>query len=260
MKHAIHHLLVSLFIIVPLSAAELADYHTVATAITTTISKTNATAGQSGFLGIHVSPDPKGKLIVGDVAEGSPASKAGVLVGDVLMKLDQQALSSADAMRDALQRKAPGDFAKLTVQRGRKSLDLLATLAATSRPRKVGAQRAVIGIRTGEVTDEGAPVSSVTSGMPADKAGLKSGDVIVKVAGATVAAGQTVSELLADRSPGEAVTVVFRRNGEQQELQITLAADTTSTTGEEPRVMWKSRGINWPSSAWSSPTRGTTPP
>ena len=242
MKHAIHHLLVSLFIIVPLSAAELAGYHTVATAITTTISKTNATAGQSGFLGIHVSPDPKGKLIVGDVAEGSPASKAGVLVGDVLMKLDQQALSSADAMRDALQRKAPGDFAKLTVQRGRKSLDLLATLAATSRPRKVGAQRAVIGIRTGEVTDEGAPVSSVTSGMPADKAGLKSGDVIVKVAGATVAAGQTVSDLLADRSPGEAVTVVFRRNGEQQELQITLAADTTSTTGEDPRVMWKKPG------------------
>ena len=223
--------------------AELAGYRTVATAITATVSKTrSAVAGQSGYLGIHVAPDPKGKLVIGDVAEGSPAAKAGVLVGDVLLKLDQHAVASADALRDALQRKAPGEFARLTVQRGLRSLDLLVTAAATSRPRKVGAQRAVIGIRMGEVTDEGAPVSSVTRGMPADKAGLKSGDVIVKVAGTTVAAGQTVSDLLADKLPGETVALLFRRNGEQQELQIALTADTSATTGEVSRVMWKKPG------------------
>lgn len=223
---------------------ELAGYRTVTTAITTTIAKTNSAAsGQSGFLGIHVAPDPRGKLVIGEVAENSPAAKAGVQAGDILLKLDRQPVSSADALREALQRKAPGDFAQLTVQRARKSLDLLATLSATSRPRKVGAERAVMGIRTGEVTDQGAPVASVTTGMPAEKAGLKARDVIVRVAGSAIAAGQSVSELLAEKSPGETVTVVVRRDGEQQEFQVTLAADTvSSTTGEEPRVMWKKPG------------------
>jgi M6 family metalloprotease-like protein len=238
------------FIIVSSSAfsatppVELAGYRTVATAITTTIAKTNSAAsGQSGYLGLHVAPDPKGKLVIGEVAENSPAAKSGAQASDVLLKLDRQPVASADALRDALQRKAPGDFAQFTVQRGRKSLDLLATLSATSRPRKVGAERAVMGIRTGEVTDQGAPVASVTTGMPAEKAGLKPRDVIVRVAGSAIAAGQSVSELLAEKSPGETVTVVVRRDGEQQEFQVTLAADTsTSTTGEEPRVMWKKPG------------------
>lgn len=224
--------------------ADLAGYRTVATAITTTIAKTNSAAtGQSGFLGIHVAPDPRGKLVVGEVAENSPAAKAGAQAGDILLKLDTQPVASADALRDALQRKAPGDFAHLTVRRGAKSLDLLATLGATSRPRKVGAERAVMGIRTGEVTDQGAPVASVTTGMPAEKAGLKARDVIVRVAGSAIVAGQSVSELLAEKSPGETVTVVVRRDGEQQEFQVTLAADTSSsTTGEEPRVMWRKPG------------------
>ncbi|MEQ2005393.1 MAG: M6 family metalloprotease domain-containing protein [Limisphaerales bacterium] len=234
----------SLFAFAATPPTELAGYRTVATAITTTISKTNSAAsGQSGFLGLHVAPDPKGKLVIGDIAENSPAAKAGALAGDVLLKLDRQPVASADALRDALQRKAPGDFAQLTVQRGRKSLDLLATLSATSRPRKVGAERAVMGIRTGEVTDQGAPISSVTSGLPADKAGLKADDVIVKVAGTTLATGQTVSELLAEKSPGDKVSVVVRRKGEEQEFQVTLTADTSSsTTGEEPRVMWRKPG------------------
>jgi M6 family metalloprotease-like protein len=225
-------------------APDLAGYRTVATAVTTTIAKTNSvSAGQSGFLGIHVAPDTRGKLIIGEVAENSPAAKAGALVGDVLLKLDQQPIASADALRDALQRKSPGDFARLTVRRGAKSLDLLATLGATSRPRKVGAQRAVMGIRTGEVTDQGAPVSSVTTGMPAEKAGLKANDLIVKVAGSTIAAGQSVSELLSDKAPGDTVSVLVRRSGEEKEFQVTLAADTSaSTTGEEPRVLWKKPG------------------
>jgi len=236
-------LLVAVASLAAAPAPDLAGYRTVATAITTTISKTNsAAAGQSGFLGIHVAPDPKGRLIIGEVAENSPAAKAGALVGDVLLKLDQQAVASADALRDALQRKSPGDFARLTVRRGAKSLDLLATLGATSRPRKVGAQRAVMGIRTGEVTDQGAPVSSVTTGMPAEKAGLKANDVIVKVAGSAIAAGQSVSELLAEKSPGDTVSVLVRRSGEEKEFQVTLAPDTTTATGEEPRVLWKKPG------------------
>lgn len=223
---------------------DLTGYRTVANALTTTLSKTGtAAAGQVGYLGLHVAPDSRGKLVIGEVAEHSPAAKAGVQVGDALLKLDQQPITTVAALRDALQRKAPGDFAHLTVRRGAKTLELLATLSATSRPRRVREQRAVMGIRTGEVTDQGAPITSVTTGMPAAQAGLKSGDVILKVAGTALAAGQTVSELLAEKSPGDQVSVVIRRKSEEQEFHVTLTADTSSsTTGEEPRVLWKKPG------------------
>ncbi len=238
------HVLPALLAAATLSAAAPAPgwegYRTVGTAITTTVTRTNsATAGQSGYLGLHVAPDPKGRLIIGEVADNSPAAKAGARVGDVLLKLDQQSLASPETFRDALQRKSPGDFAHLTVRRGVKAMDLLVTLGATSRPRKVGAQRAVMGIRTREVTDQGAPVSAVTSGLPADKAGLKVDDLIVKVANQPLAAGQSVSELLVEKNPGDTVNVVVRRKGEEKTFQVTLAADASSTPGEEPRVFWK---------------------
>lgn len=223
--------------------AELDGFRTVTTALTTKLGQAgHGPPGQSGYLGIHVAPDPKGRLVIGEVADNSPAAKAGVRVGDALLKLDRQAVASADALRELLQRKAPGEFAQLTVARERKTLDLLATVAATSRPRRTGEQRAIMGIRTGEVSDEGAPVASVTSGLPADKAGLKVSDVIVKIAGAVIAAGQSVTELLAEKSPGDTVSVVVRRKGEEQELQVTLTGDSASATGEEPRTLWKKPG------------------
>ncbi len=248
MKTVLRAVLLAGLLLAPLSPAapplaELEGYHTVTTALTTKLGKAgNAPTGQSGYLGLHITPDPKGRLVIGEVAENSPAAKVGVRVGDVLLKLDRQAVTSADTLRDLLQRKAPGEFAQLTVTRDRKTLDLLATVAATSRPRRTGEQRAVMGIRTGEVSDEGAPVASVTTGLPADKAGLKVSDVIVKIAGAVIAAGQSVTELLAEKSPGDTVSVVVRRKGEEQELQVTLTADSVSSTGEEPRTIWKKPG------------------
>ena len=190
---------------------DLTGYRTVHTALTTTLAKSPTTAlGRTGYLGVHIEPDAKGRLVVSGVADGSAAEKAGVQVGDVLRLVDRRAVNSVEALRDGLQSKAPDDFAVITVERKGRSLDLLAKLAATSRPKKLAAQRAVMGIRTGEVTDQGAPVTAVTSGMPADKAGLKPDDVIVKVAGTALAAGQSVSELLAEKSPGDRVAVIVR--------------------------------------------------
>lgn len=220
----------------------LYGYRTPTTAITTRISTTSAaSAGQSGYLGVYVEADPKGRLVVGEVAEGSPAARADVRAGDVLRKLDQRVVNSADHLRETLQLKAPGDFVIVSVERGSRSLDLLAKLAATSRPKKIATNRAVMGIRTGEVTDDGAPIASVTSGMPADKAGLKTNDVIVKVEGTALTTGSSVSDLLAEKVPGDTVNVVVRRAGEERQLKVTLAADTSATTrgGEEPRTMWK---------------------
>ena len=57
-------------------SANLADYRTVADALTTQIVKTNALlrAGQTTHLGLLVAPDKRGRLAVEDVEVDSPAA------------------------------------------------------------------------------------------------------------------------------------------------------------------------------------------
>lgn len=63
---------------------------------------------------------------------------------------------------------------------------------------------------------------AITPGGPADKAGLKPGDVITKLDGVPIDSGPTlVSEIWSHR-PGEKVEVVFTRSGETHTTTVTL--------------------------------------
>src|SRR5438876_790981 len=63
------------------------EFRTVETAITTTINKAAVapTVGQAGYLGVTLASDQAGRLVVADVAVDSPAEKAGVRSGDVIL-------------------------------------------------------------------------------------------------------------------------------------------------------------------------------
>jgi S1-C subfamily serine protease len=70
----------------------------------------------------------------------------------------------------------------------------------------------------------GALVVGVTSGSPADKAGIKVDDVIVSVAGTKVSdASQVVSDIR-DRSPGTSVAIDLYRGSHQLTVTVTLGA------------------------------------
>jgi len=68
----------------------------------------------------------------------------------------------------------------------------------------------------------GAIVTSVTAGGPADKAGLKRGDVITAVNNHPVADNNVARNEIAKLSPGSTATVTFVRNGREQTLPVTL--------------------------------------
>ena len=80
----------------------------------------------------------------------------------------------------------------------------------------------------GSVPDMGASeipglrLSSVTAGSPADKAGLRPGDVVVELAGQPVVDLQSYSDALYSRKPGDVVAVVVRRGAERLTLSVTL--------------------------------------
>lgn len=70
----------------------------------------------------------------------------------------------------------------------------------------------------------GAPVDSVWPGSPADKAGVKKGDIIISFDGAPVSDRTALSALLAQHRPGDSVQVELLSDGRRRALTVTLTA------------------------------------
>ncbi len=63
-----------------------------------------------------------------NVSSGSAAAQAGIKTGDVIVKVDDQAIDSSDTLGQVLATKNPGDQVKITVARGNQQLTLTVTL------------------------------------------------------------------------------------------------------------------------------------
>jgi putative serine protease PepD len=75
-------------------------------------------------------------------------------------------------------------------------------------------------------TTAGARLTSVTPGGPADRAGLKVGDVITQVGDAAVDDAHPLDKLLRDRfQPDQKVTVTYERAGAGGQVQLTLGGE-----------------------------------
>ncbi|MEZ5240046.1 MAG: trypsin-like peptidase domain-containing protein [Microthrixaceae bacterium] len=114
--------------------------------------------------------------------------------------------------------------------------DLIADLEAGRDAEK---QRPVLGVATVDVaridTDlaqrfgvtatSGAFVQEVTNGSGAEVAGLLPGDVIVEVDGRTIRNSTDVGQAVRAKDPGESVSIVIERQGEQQTVSATLGSN-----------------------------------
>ena len=74
-----------------------------------------------------------------------------------------------------------------------------------------------------ESTTGGVKLADVRPGSPADKAGIRGGDVIVSMAGTKIENLYDMSYALQDHKPGETVDVVVVRGGERVPLRATLS-------------------------------------
>jgi M6 family metalloprotease-like protein len=220
----------------PPKAPDLSDFKTVDTAVTTRISRSAHGGAQPAYLGLFVEADSAGKLRVIAVEPDSPADKAGLRKDDVVSTVAGQQPADAAALRDLLSSKVPGDKLAIVVRRQDKEKSCEATLAAVSYPLSAGGTRAVMGIQTGDAPD-GVRVEVATPDMPAAKAGLKDGDVILKIDGHTTADRSQMSGALGGKKPGEAVLVVYRRDGKEYEVKVTLVEGA----GDKPTRGWDSR-------------------
>ena len=84
------------------------------------------------------------------------------------------------------------------------------------------AEHAYLGVQSSDAESGGARVASVVSGGPADDAGLRAGDVVRSVDGHSVDDSADLSSAIDDQRPGDDVSIVVARGGEQRTLHAKL--------------------------------------
>jgi len=154
--------------------------------------------------------------VVGHVVANSPAAKAGIQVGDKIVKVDGQVNPDWEAIltREIASVDNP---IPVTVERGTKTFETTVTPVLDD---KTG---------VGDAGWEGQNtimVGEVTPGMPAERAGLQKGDVLVRVNGIAIHSGYTLPDIIR-RSDGKPVVVEYSRVG--------FPAGTTRTVSMLPQ-------------------------
>ncbi|MBO0890221.1 MAG: trypsin-like peptidase domain-containing protein [Acidothermales bacterium] len=78
---------------------------------------------------------------------------------------------------------------------------------------------------SGNGVTDGARLAGVTSGGPADKAGLRAGDVVTKVDDRTVDSADGLVAAIRSHRPGQTVTLAYERGGATHTATVTLGSD-----------------------------------
>ncbi|HEX2530458.1 MAG TPA: DegQ family serine endoprotease [Burkholderiaceae bacterium] len=120
------------------------------------------------------------------------------------------------------------------------AMDIVKQLRATGK-----VTRGKIGVQVQEVTQDlaasfglkdanGALVVMVEAGGPADKAGIRSGDIILSFDGKPVQESNDLSRLVASTRPGSVVNVELWRNRARQVAKVTMAELAQEKAATEP--------------------------
>ena len=221
-----------------------------------------------GFLGVYAEDISKENIArynlnqvrgvgVTRIVKDSPAEKAGLKQGDVILRIDGENVTSVRKLNRVVSEIAPDQSVHVAVSRSGAEHEVTATMGRRSNNEAfkgllrgnggnwewegptfnndgpwtfalAGSRR--IGISTTELTKQladyfgvtggkGVLVTSVSEDGPAAKAGLKAGDVITAVDGESVDASGDISRVINRKKEGE-VTLTIIRNRTQQTMRV----------------------------------------
>jgi serine protease Do len=208
-----------------------------------------------GWLGVSLQPlgpelatsfgvkDAKGAL-VSDVSADSPAARAGLKSGDVILEFNGKKVEDPSALARAVAVAKPGETGKLTVVRDQKQQTVEVKLGELPAERTVAASgpgggsargtKSDLGLTVQPVTPDiakelelkqatGVVVTRVAPSSTADTAGVQRGDVIVEVDRKPVKSVDDF-EKLTSQSAGKQVLMRVQRGGSA--MYVALAPAT----------------------------------
>jgi M6 family metalloprotease-like protein len=235
-------------LVVALFAAEpdLSEYLTVEQAIAAKIARPAPIASSiPGFFGVHAGRNGSGVSIV-DVAGDSPAARAGIRVGDLVLQIDGATVKDERDLSDRIHAKSPGESLVLALMRDGTPIDVKAIIEPLSRPMAVGRQRAILGVQVETVKDgEGVRIEQITPDSAADRAKFKIGEIILKVDDIAVPTGEKLTEILNTHKPDDQVTLTMLVADKTVETKVRLGAEIS---GER-----RGGGFNRGGAYWTKP-------
>ena len=183
---------------------------------------------------------PQGALVA-RVLDGSPAERAGFEVGDIVLSFDGHAIERSSELPPIVGRTRAGREVGVGILRDGQAMSLQVTtdelpaedevqVAAAQGPDGVEATRLGIVVRdmteeegaSVDAADRGVVVSSVSAGGPAERAGIREGDLVLMLDNRKVANGDDFSRLVAELPQGKAVSVLVQREGNPVFLALKL--------------------------------------
>ncbi|QDU28085.1 putative periplasmic serine endoprotease DegP-like precursor [Anatilimnocola aggregata] len=190
-----------------------------------------------GLLGISLKPGDIYALPAEIVAvpPNSPASKAGVKVGDVVTAIDGQPIVRQAQLKHALGPKYAGEKIKLTVSRKVDTKDEKVELEAELTDVLIPYEHPLLGVLPLRgVKDRGVTIRYVFPDSPAAEAGLKPGDRLAEIDGKEITDASALQQLISSADPTKKVTLKYLRDGAEQTAAVTLAKLTADIPKDLP--------------------------
>ncbi len=180
------------------------------------------------FLGRPVAP-----AVIGRVTEGGPMAQAGLKTGDRIRAIDGRPVQYWEDVQKAVQ-DGQGQMLSITVEGAAGERRVGVSPARTKTRDLFGDER--------ETWDLGArpyvspSIGDVVAGFPAQKAGLKGGDVVLTVEGKPVLSWDELAEAIHQR-PGQPTRIDVRRGAETFTATVVPnAVKETGPSGKEVEV------------------------
>jgi regulator of sigma E protease len=151
------------------------------------------------------------------VQPGSPAERAGIRPGDVILKLGTADIKTWEHLEMAVMARPEREVEMVVMRAGRE--ERLRVRPDLTEMRTRNNTRFEIGT-IGVLPDVYPFVLSVVADKPAEKAGLKTGDVILGIDGERMAFRSQVIEAISKKSDGP-ITMTVRRDGAEHAITLT---------------------------------------
>ena len=170
-------------------------------------------------------------VIVSDVVKGSPADKASLQRGDVILRFDGKEVENAHMLSQMAASTSPDTQVKIEILRNGEEKTISLTVgtmpegASQGMPSEEQKEESAWGISVQELTPQlqqqldlepgttGVVVSNIQAGSPADSAGLRPGDVITEVNRQPVRNLADFRQALQRVTEGENLLLLVQRGG-----------------------------------------------
>ena len=187
-----------------------------------------------GFLGVSLQPidkdlaealsmDKAEGALVADVVEDSPAAKAGIEQGDIILEVEGTPVKTPASIRNEVMLKEPGTVVKLKINRKGKTLYKKVTLGSYSKSSQNMTENAqLLGITVENLTpdnikryrlpkdEEGVVITEVKSGSMGSKMGLRAGYLVLSLNHKKISSVEDFNEALGSIEKGKKVLILVK--------------------------------------------------